>query len=242
MNPYGIIYKITNRVNGKVYVGQTIQPLKYRKKDHLNCIEKLSRLVLYKAFKKYGKDNFLWEEIDHADTKEELDTKEKHYIEFFNAMDRRHGYNMTFGGEGGRHPDEVRRRISASNKGRIKSEIERKRLSASLKGKYTKEKSSWWGRKHTEEEKRKIGQAQLGEKNHNFGKKASEETIKKMSEARKGEKHWNHKRIINLSTGEVFISAVDASQRTGIDNSLIGKCCKGLRKTAGGFQWAYKLA
>lgn len=242
MKPYGIIYKISNRVNGKVYIGQTIQPLKSRKKDHLNCIEKLSHLVLYKAFKKYGKDNFLWEEIDHADTKEELDTKEKHYIAFFNAMNKRHGYNMTFGGEGGRHLEETKQRISNSLKGRVVTEMTREKLSRSLMGKYIQENASWWGRKHTEEEKRKIGQAQLGEKNHNFGKKASEETIKKKSEAIKGEKHWNHKNVINLSTGEVYISAVDASQKTGIDNSLIGKCCKGLRKSAGGFQWAYKPA
>jgi len=242
MKHYGIIYKITNNVNGKVYIGQTIQPLKYRKKDHLNSSERLSHLVLYKAFKKYGKDNFLWEEIDHADTKEELDRKEKYYIALVKATNKRCGYNMTFGGEGGRHLDGTKQKISNSLKGRVVTEKTREKLSRSLIGKYIQENASWWGRKHTDEEKRKIGQAQLGEKNHNFGKKASEETIKKMSEAKKGEKHWNHKRVINLSTGEVFISAVDASQRTGIDNSLIGKCCKGLRKSAGGFQWAYKPA
>jgi hypothetical protein len=60
-----------------------------------------------------------------------------------------------------------------------------------------------------------------------------------MSQSRKGEKHWNHKRVINLDTGEIYISAVEVSQRTGIDNSLIGKCCKGQRKSAGGYHWAY---
>jgi hypothetical protein len=48
-----------------------------------------------------------------------------------------------------------------------------------LKGKYTGEKASWWGKKHTDEERRKIGEAQIGTKNHMYGKKASETTRQK---------------------------------------------------------------
>jgi group I intron endonuclease len=239
MKCYGIIYKITNKINGKVYIGQTIQLFKARKKDHRNSMERLSHIYLYRAFKKYGLEAFEWEEIDQATSKVEPDEKERFYIEQFRSTNRKHGYNLTFGGEGGKQTEEVRQRIGASNKGRVKSEEERKKLSASLKGKYTKEKASWWGRKHTEEEKRKMSEAQRGPKNHMFGKKASEETRCKQGEARRGEKHWNHKRVINLDSGEVFISAMDASEKTGIDNSVIGKCCKGLRKSAGGFRWAY---
>lgn len=239
MKHYGIIYKITNKINGKVYIGQTIQSLKSRKRDHRNKVDRLSNLYLYRAFKKYGFAAFEWQEIDQAISKTELDEKEKFYIERFQAVDREYGYNMTCGGEGGKQTEEVRRRIGASNRGRVKSEEERKKLSISLKGKYTKEKASWWGRKHTDEQKRKISEAQLGAKNHMYGKKASEETRQKKSEAIRGEKHWNHKTVINLDSGEIYVSALEASEKTGVDNSSIGKCCKGLRNSAGGYRWTY---
>src|SRR5690606_5855512 len=124
----------TNKINGKVYIGQTIQPLKSRKRDHRNKVDKLSNLHLYRAFKKYGFDAFDWKEIDQAISKIELDEKERFYIEHFQSADQKHGYNMTFGGEGGEQTEEVKRRIGASNKGRVKSEEERKKLSDSLKG------------------------------------------------------------------------------------------------------------
>lgn len=239
MKRYGIIYKITNTVNGKIYIGQTVQTLVARKRDHRNSIERLARISLYRAFKKYGLEAFEWEEIDKASSKEELDKKEKLYIAQFHCTDSQYGYNMTLGGEGGKHTEEVKKRIGISNKGRIKSDSERKKLSDALKGKYVKEQAFWWGRKHTKEQKRKISEAQLGSKNHNFGKKASEETRLKKSEAIKGEKHWNHKKVVNLDTGRIYISAIEACELTGIDNSLIGKCCKGIRKSAGGFRWSY---
>jgi group I intron endonuclease len=239
MKPYGIIYKSTNRTNGKVYVGQTVQSLRARIKDHRNSVSKHPQLALYRAFTKYGFETFDWEVIEHATSKGKLDEKERRFIEQYRSVNARYGYNMTFGGEGGKHTEEVKLKISASNKGRRKSESERKKLSDSLMGKYTKEKASWWGRRHTEEEKQKISEAQRGAKNHNFGKKASLETRRKKSEAIRGEKHWNHKRVVNLDSGEVFVSAMHAREKTGIDNSLIGKCCKGQRRSAGGFRWAF---
>lgn len=239
MEHYGIIYIITNCANRKVYVGQTTQSLRARKKDHINSTQRLPHIYLYRAFGKYGVGSFEWNEIDRAHSKSELDVKEKRHIEEYRATERQFGYNMTFGGEGGKHTEEVKKRISASNRGRIKSDEERQKLSISLKGKYTKEKASWWGRKHTDEERRKIGEAQRGPRNHNFGKKASEETRRKKSEAIKGEKHWNHKKVINLDTGHIYASAMEATEKTSIDNASIGKCCKGIRTNAGGFRWAY---
>jgi len=236
---YGIVYKVTNAINGKVYIGQTIQSFSSRIKDHRNCQDRLGHLALYRAFRKYGFENFVFEVICHAQNKEALDAMEKMYIQRFRAMNPRFGYNMTYGGEGGKHPPEIRIKISSSLKGRIHSEQSRRKLSQALKGKYTGEQSSWWGRKHTEEEKKKIGSAQVGELNHNFGKKASAETRAKMSESRSGEKHWNHKKVKCVETGVVYISSIDAFNKTGIDNSSIGKCCKGKRKKAGGFTWVY---
>lgn len=239
MKYYGIVYKITNKTNEKIYIGQTIQSLTNRKKDHKNCQERLKNLALYRAFRKYGFKNFDWKIIHHAKDKNELDEMEKHYIQCYKTMLPKFGYNMTYGGEGGQHPEEIRIKISESLKGREFSEETRNKLSTSLKGKYTKEKSSWWGRKHTDEERKKIGDAQKGDKNHMYGKRASAETRKKMSESRKGELHWNHKKVRCIETGEIYISAIEAGEKTGIDNSSIGKCCKGKRNNAGSFRWDY---
>jgi group I intron endonuclease len=239
METYGIIYKITNTINGKIYIGQTIQTLKQRKKDHRNCMERLKHLALYRAFRKHGFEKFDWTIIYYAKDKNDLDETEKYYIKFFKTMSPKHGYNMTYGGEGGQHPIEIKQKISKSLQGRIFSDETRKKLSLSLKGKYTKERSSWWGRKHTDDERKKIGDAQKGDKNHMYGKKATAETRKKMSASHKGELHWNHKKVICVNTKVVYISAIDASEKTGVDNSSIGKCCKGQRNNAGGFRWEY---
>ena len=177
--------------------------------------------------------------IHHAKDKADLDKMEKYYIQFYKTMSPKNGYNMTYGGEGGTHPTEIREKISNSLKGRVFTEATRKKLSISLKGKYTKENSSWWGRKHTDEERKKIGEAQMGIRNPNYGKMASVETRNKMSEAHKGDKHWNHKMVLCVETKEIYISSIDAFEKTGIDNSSIGKCCKGVRNTAGGFTWEY---
>ena len=69
-----IIYKITNKINGKVYIGQTIQPLK--KRWNLHRAKKSGCPALTRAFEKYGKDNFDICIIDHAHAREELDNKE----------------------------------------------------------------------------------------------------------------------------------------------------------------------
>lgn len=240
MNTYsGIVYKILNPINGKIYIGQTIQRLKERKKDHRGLQDRLKHLVLYRALRKYGFDSFEWEIIHYAKDKSELDKMEEYYINHYKTMNPEHGYNLTYGGEGGLHPPEIRKRISDSLRGRVFSEKTRNKLSNSLKGKYTGEDSSWWGRKHTDEEKKKISNAQKGNKNHNFGKKASDYTMQKMSEAKKGDKSWNHKRVMCVETQKIYMSSKEAFEKIGIDNSSIGKCCKGKRPKAGGYTWKY---
>lgn len=69
-----IIYKITNKINGKLYVGQTIRPLKRRIWNHL-C---KTGTAISSALRKYGIENFVIEEIDRAETKEELNKKEQY--------------------------------------------------------------------------------------------------------------------------------------------------------------------
>ena len=69
-----IIYKITNKINSKVYIGQTIHTLNYRKNQHLKCARNYidNCRLLNKALRKYGFDNFKWEIIDETSNQEEL--------------------------------------------------------------------------------------------------------------------------------------------------------------------------
>lgn len=91
-----IIYKITNTINGKIYIGQTHQSLIRRFYTHCNRTNGCT--ILGPAIKKYGKENFKIEEIDRAETTEELNTKEVYWIEFYNARCKAVGYNVAKGG------------------------------------------------------------------------------------------------------------------------------------------------
>lgn len=93
------IYKITNLVNNKSYIGQTTNTIEYRWKEHLNCLNKPECVnrPLYRAIKKYGVQNFSIEEIEKCE-ENELNEKEIYWISFYNTYEA--GYNLTIGGEG----------------------------------------------------------------------------------------------------------------------------------------------
>lgn len=98
--PY--IYKITNNVNNKIYIGKTIRSLKVRFKEHLKDSNTEDN-KLYRAMRKYGKENFSIEEIEEV-TKEILSEREKFWIKKYNSY--YNGYNSTFGGDGESSTDE----------------------------------------------------------------------------------------------------------------------------------------
>lgn len=106
----GLIYKVTNLCNNKLYIGMTTKHLEKRKHDHEKCIQDNSGFIFHRALEKYGLENFKWEIIDHFYTKEEGVEKEKYHIEFYDTWkDRTKGYNLTAGGQWGdtisQHPD-----------------------------------------------------------------------------------------------------------------------------------------
>ena len=168
-----LIYKITNKINGKIYIGQTTRTLKERWADYIKEYRYIKedsknlRLII-KAFRKYGIDNF---EItileDSIKTLEELNNKERDYILKYNCTDKAIGYNIEFGGNG-------------------------------------------FG-KHTEEQKRKISEAQLGEKNHMWGIK--------------GELNKCSKKVIELTTDKIYASATEAAEKLNLGASAITKIC-----------------
>lgn len=94
-----IIYSITNKTNGKKYIGMTINSLTYRKNIHKQDwkLGRKEKYHIYKAFTKYGWDNFEWEVIETCSSKEELKLREKYWINEFNSYTG--GYNMTLGGD-----------------------------------------------------------------------------------------------------------------------------------------------
>lgn len=106
------IYKITNLINNKIYIG----------KDTTSNVNYFgSGLLINRAFEKYGKDNFIKEVIDETDDYVELSKKEIYWIEQYNSTDRGIGYNISKGGDGGdtlsNHPelDLIREKISKNN-------------------------------------------------------------------------------------------------------------------------------
>lgn len=90
------IYKATNKINGKVYIGQTVD-YKSRLWQHRRCYEK-EDCDFHDAIKEFGFDNFEWEVIGTCEEENRADDLEKFYIEKYDSY--RNGYNMTKGGKG----------------------------------------------------------------------------------------------------------------------------------------------
>lgn len=113
----GFIYKITNNINNKVYIGKTERTVKERWKEHQYNISRYGdKLPLYKAMTKYGKENFSIEAIEEC-SNEIIDDREIYWIAYYESY--KDGYNCTGGGEGGikdyhEHIDEI---IERYNKG-----------------------------------------------------------------------------------------------------------------------------
>lgn len=105
------IYKTTNLLNGKIYIGQTSKTLNTK---YLG-----SGKILLKAVKKYGKYNFKREILEECNSKEQMNNREKYWIQHFDSINRNIGYNVSIGGEGGNLGDEVNKKISESRKGQI---------------------------------------------------------------------------------------------------------------------------
>lgn len=95
----GTIYKITNILNGKSYIGKTEQKVELRWAVHKSNVSKLD-FPLYRAIRKYGIENFLFEVIeDGINSEEALNKAEIYYIKLYNTYGE-NGYNATPGGEG----------------------------------------------------------------------------------------------------------------------------------------------
>ena len=178
-----LIYKITNQINNKIYIGQTIRTIQERMYSyHQECLyAKISRPIIA-AMRLYGIENFTFEVLeDGINSKEELDKKEIYYIQFYSSLTSQNGYNVELGG---------------NSVG-----------------------------KHSEETKRKISEAQTGEKNHRFGKTGKEDAMSKP--------------IIELTTGKTFESANLAAKFFDLCFSHVCAVARGERGSTGGKIFRY---
>lgn len=99
----GVIYKITNSINGKTYIGKTTRTMQRRWIEHKTAAksdaEEFDNIVLYKALRKYEIENFVIEPIEQNINILEINEREKYWIKHLNTLIP-NGYNMTIGGEG----------------------------------------------------------------------------------------------------------------------------------------------
>jgi len=192
---FGIVYKVTNIVNKKVYIGQTILGLNRRRRLHEN-----SKVGWYfnKALAKYGKNNFRWKVLEHCYSKEEMDEMEFHYIKQYNSFGIG-GYNLTLGGDGVigfSHSEEHKNRISNLYKGKkFSAETLLKMSDSHLGHKHSKESkqkisNSRKGIQFSEEHKYKIGMAHRGIKRPPF----TADALKNMSKAKKGKPNFKNRK------------------------------------------------
>jgi group I intron endonuclease len=100
---HGIIYRITCKLNGKQYIGQTTRK-NGRWIDHRSTARKGRQLPLYNAIRKYGETEFEYERLQHCHDQASLDLAEESFIKLFNTM-APHGYNMRAGGGNGKFSD-----------------------------------------------------------------------------------------------------------------------------------------
>lgn len=240
------IYKIINNINGKIYVGQSID-IKERWKQHkykaFNPNEKGYPSIIHVAFRKYGIENFSFEIIEECEI-EELDNKECYWIRELNTLTP-NGYNMLPGGQGTRALLKPRfcsicgKTISRDNKSgkcasccQTKLFITKEALEEKLlefKGNFTKI-GDYFG----------LSDNAIRKKCKNYGLSSYSSDYKD-----KKEKVPIKKPVfqIDVETNEIikkFNSIADAARELGVSRgSHITEVCKGKNKTAYGYKWKY---
>jgi group I intron endonuclease len=124
------IYKIVNRINGKVYIGQTWNTIKQRWFDHKKPSGKRC-VKLHRAITKYGAQNFTLELITVCGIQETADYWEKFFISKFESINT--GYNIKEGGSHGRLSEEQKRAVGDFHRGKTMSEDSINKISKSLR-------------------------------------------------------------------------------------------------------------
>lgn len=148
---FGIIYKITNKLDGKIYVGQTTRSVEIRFKEHALC----KKSLVGRAIRKHKIENFTIEVLEECETREQINERERFWIAHFNCI-APSGYNLTDGGtKNYSHTPESCAKISAAQKGE-KNHFFGKKLSAEHCAKLSLAKKGYKGRDIPSEERMKL--------------------------------------------------------------------------------------
>jgi len=191
-----IIYKTTNNINDKIYIGKDESD----KKDYLG-----SGKLIKKAIEKYGKENFSKIIIDFADNRKDHCNKEKFWISFYrDLVGQNNMYNIADGGEGCSGKNHWAFGKTKENCERIQNASE-KRSKTMSDGRMKGENNPFYKKHHSIETKEKISIALSNENHPMFGKHHSEETKKKMSNSSIAKiKSVEHKKKISSSMSKYF--------------------------------------
>lgn len=226
MNKSWCVYKHTNKLNGKSYVGVTSQPVRSRWKDgegYRNCT------LFYRAIQKYSWDGFTHEILFTDLTESEAKQCEISLIQELKSNAPSFGYNLTNGGDG--------------MSGYSMSEETRQKLRLSRLGRFCGENSPNYGKHPSIETRHKMSIAKkelyLGSGNPFYGKSHSEESKRKISETKFANGMVSETPVICIDTGRTYRSISDASRHTGCNTSAISKCCRGIYKSTHGLRWEY---
>lgn len=223
-----IVYLVENKRNGKRYVGLTKHDLETRWGQHVKDALRGSPMPLHRAIRKYGVDEFIQTVIDTGESEEQLRELEISWIEALGTYEN--GYNATRGGDGVvglKHSEETKRKMSESRKGERNPNFG-KRFGFS--------KTGW-----SDEAKEKLSEKRVGDANPFKGKHHSAEARNKIGEATTLNKSKPIVQVDKVTAVEVarYVSAKEASEKTGITYNKIAECARGLRKSHGGFRWIY---
>ena len=240
------IYKIINKVNGKLYIGQSID-IKDRWEQHrykaFNSKEVAYNSAIHQAFRKYGMEAFEFEVIEEC-LKEELDEKERYWIAFYNSLSP-NGYNITPGGQKGKaskratHCLKCGKEIGRDNKTGLclscvqtKVFLDKEELYQRLveyQGNFTKV-ASLYG----------LTDNAIRKKCKNFGLPHLSSDYKNLKQKKQSKRPVAK---LDKETGEVletFESIADAARSLGLKKgNHITEACQGKLKVVCGFCWTY---